>query len=75
MGRWHGLVGKDLVPATEGLVGGDGDAAIFVSPCDQFKENPGFSLIFVGVGNVVEDDQVEFIEFGRDYPELCPLTW
>jgi hypothetical protein len=47
------------------LVGGDGDAAIFVAPSDQFEEDAGFGLILVGVGDVVENDQVELVEFGQ----------
>jgi len=47
-------VGEDLVPAAEGLVGRDGDAAVFVAPGDQFEEDAGFSLILVGTGDVVE---------------------
>ena len=61
----HGLVGEDLIPAAEGLVGCDGDAAVFVAPGDQLEEDAGFSLILVGIGDVVEDDQVELIEFGE----------
>ena len=66
-GDSHGFVGEDLIPAAEGLVGRDGDAAIFIAPSDQFEEDAGFSLILVGIGDVVEDDQVELVEFGVDY--------
>ena len=48
-------VGKDLVPAAEGLVGRDGDAAVFTAPGDQFEEDAGFGLILVGAGDVVEE--------------------
>ena len=58
----HGLVREDLIPATEGLIGRDGDATVFVAPGDQFKENAGFGLILVGVGDVIENDQVELVE-------------
>ena len=50
-------VGKDLIPAAEGLVGSDGDAAIFIAPSDQFEEDAGFSLILVGIGDVVEVEE------------------
>jgi hypothetical protein len=61
----HGLVREDLIPAAEGLIGSDGDTAVFVSPGDQFEEDARFGLILVGVGDVVENDQVELIEFGK----------
>ena len=64
-GDGHRLVGKDLIPAAEGLVGRDGDAAIFIAPSDQFEEDAGFGLILVGIGDVVEDDQVKLVEFGE----------
>ena len=64
-GHGHGLIREDLVPATEGLVGGDGDAAVFVAPGDQLEEDTGFGLVLVGIGDVIEDDQVELVEFGE----------
>jgi hypothetical protein len=61
----HGFVRKDLIPSTEGLIGRNGDAAIFVSPGNQFEEYPGFGLILVGIGDVIKDDQVKFVELGQ----------
>ena len=56
-GDGDGLVGKDLIPAAEGLVGHDGDAAVFIAPSDQFEEDAGFGLILVGIGDVVEVEE------------------
>lgn len=64
-GDSHSLVGEDLIPAAERLVGGYGDAAVFIASGDQFEEDAGFGLILVRVGDVVEDDQVELVEFGQ----------
>jgi len=50
-------VGEDPIPAAEGLVGRDGDAAVFVAPGDQFEEDAGFGLILVGTGDVVEAEE------------------
>ena len=61
-GDGDGLVGEDAVPCAEGLVGGDGEAAGLVAPCDEFEEDGGFSLILPGLADVVEDDQVEAVE-------------
>ena len=63
--RGHGLVREDLVPAAEGLVRGDGDAAVFVAPGDQLEEDAGLGLVLVGIGDVIEDDQVKPVEFGE----------
>ena len=62
-GDGHGFVREDLIPAAEGLVGGDGDAAVFVAPGDQLEEDAGLGLVFMGIGDVIEDDQVEPIQF------------
>jgi len=64
-GDGHGLIGEDLVPAAEGLVGCDRNAAVFVAPGDQLEEDARLGPILVGVGDVVEDDQVELVELGE----------
>lgn len=64
-GDGHGFVREDLIPAAEGLVGGDGNAAVFIAPCDQLEEDAGLGLVLVGVGDVIKDDQVEPIQFGQ----------
>jgi len=58
-------VGEDLIPAAEGLVGSDGDAAVFIAPRDHLEEDAGLGLILVGISDVVKDDQVELVEFGQ----------
>src|SRR5262249_19888394 len=60
----HCLVREDFAPFAEGLVGGDEERAPFVAGADQLKEHAGFSLVFGDVGNVIEDQQVEFVELG-----------
>jgi len=47
-------VGEDLIPAAEGLVGRDGNAAVFIAPGDQFEEDAGLGLILVGTSDFVE---------------------
>ena len=56
-GDSHGFVREDLIPSAERLVGGDGDAAVFVAPGDQFEEDVGFGLILVGISDVVEVEE------------------
>ncbi len=64
-GDGDGLVGEDAVPGAEGLVGRDRQTAGFVTPGDEFEEDGGFGLVFLGVANVVEDDEVEAVELGK----------
>ena len=64
-GDGHGFVREDLIPAAKGLVGGDGDAAVFVAPGDQLEEDAGLGLILVGVSDIIENDQVEPVQFGQ----------
>ena len=62
-GDGHGLVWEDPVPCTEGLVGSDREATIFVSSCDQLEEDGAFGTIFLGICDVVQNDEIEFVEF------------
>jgi len=61
-GECHGGIGKDLVPLAKGLVGGDQDRAVFIARTDEFEQDTGFGLIFGDVGEIVEDQQVVFVE-------------
>ena len=63
-GQRHGRVGEDRIPRTEGLVCGDQHGAPFISGADQLEQHAGLGLILGDVGDVVEDQQVKFIEFG-----------
>ena len=60
----HRLVWKDLAPFAKGLVGGDQQRAAFVPGVDKLKEDAGFSLVFGDIGEVIEDQEVEFVELG-----------
>ena len=56
--------GKTLPQSLERLIGGDQHAAAFVSGGDQLEQDGGLGLVFVDVGEVVEDQQVVFVELG-----------
>jgi len=64
-GDGDGGVREDPIPGAEGLVGGDGEAAALIAPCDQLEEDGRLGLVLVGVGDVVEDDEVELVELGE----------
>ena len=57
-------VREDRIPRTEGLVCGDQHGSPFVSGADQLEQHAGLGLILCNVGDVVEDEQVKFVEFG-----------
>ena len=61
----HRLVGEDFAPFAEGLVGGDQDRSPLVAGADELKEHAGFGLVLGDVGEVIEDQQVEFVELGN----------
>ena len=63
-GKGHRLVGEDLAPFAERLVGGDEQGSPLVPSTDQLEQHAGFGLILGDVGEVVEDQQVVFIEPG-----------
>src|SRR5438105_542916 len=61
----HCLVRKDLAPFAERLVGGDQEGSPLVAGADELKEHAGFGLVFGDVGEVIQDQQVEFVELGN----------
>ena len=61
----HCLVREDFAPFAEGLVGGDEERAPFVAGADELEEHTGFGQVFGDVGEVIEDQQVIFVEFGN----------
>ena len=63
-GERHRLVGEDLAPFAERLVGGDEQGSPLVSGADEFEQHAGFGLILGDVGEVVEDQQMVFVELG-----------
>src|SRR5262252_870855 len=60
----HCLVREDLAPFTERLVGSDEEGSPLIAGADELKEHTGFGLVFGDVGEVIEDQEVEFVELG-----------
>src|SRR5208282_6877534 len=54
-GNRHGLVGEDLIPAAEWLIGRDEQAAALVACGDQLEQHAGLGLILADIREVVED--------------------
>ena len=73
-GERHSLVGEYLPPFAEGLIGGDHRGARFVSGADQLEEDARFSLVLGDIGDVVENQEVIFVELGdrRFEHEVAP---
>ena len=61
----HSLIGEDLAPLAKGLVGSDEEGSPLVPGADEFKEHAGFGLVFGDIGEVIEDQEVEFVELGN----------
>src|SRR5262249_6828646 len=52
-GERHGLVGEDVVPFAERLVGGDRQRPALVAHRDQLEQNASLRLVLGDVGDVV----------------------
>jgi len=63
-GQGYGLIWKNPSPFAEGLIGGDQHRSPLVSRADQFEQNAGFRLILGDIGEVVENQQMIFVELG-----------
>ena len=62
-GHRHCRIGEDVAPSREGLVGRYGDAVSLIAVADEFEQHTGFGLILAHIGQVIEDDQVVFVQF------------
>jgi hypothetical protein len=60
----HGLIREDFAPFAERLIGGDEHRSSLVAGADQLKQNAGLCLILGDIGEIVENQQVLFVEFG-----------
>src|SRR5271168_4707883 len=71
--RRHGGIGKDRVPGRKRLVGGYSDAVSFVSMRDEFEQDAGLGLILTNIRDVVEHDEIVFVELleGADQGEVA----
>ena len=63
-GERHGLIGEDFSPFAEGLICGDEQGSALVSRADQFEQNARLRLVLGDIGEIVEDQQMIFVEFG-----------
>src|SRR5271165_2854117 len=61
----HCLVWEDFAPFAERLVGSDEDGSPLITDADEFEKHAGFGLVFGDVGEVIEDQEVEFVELGN----------
>ena len=61
----HCLVRGDLAPFAGRLVGRGEEGSPLVAGADELKEHAGFGLVFGDVGEVIEDPQMVFVEFGN----------
>jgi hypothetical protein len=60
----HGLVGENLAPFAEGLVGRDQQGSAFIAGGDQLEQHTGLGLILGDVSDIVEDQQLVLVELG-----------
>src|SRR4029077_13089773 len=61
-GDGHGGIGEDRIPGAEGLVCGDQQGPALVAGGDQLEDDGGLGLALLDVGQVVEDEQMVFVE-------------
>src|ERR1700685_4220875 len=72
-GKGHGLIREDLAPFTERLIGGDEHRSPLVAGADQLEQNAGLGLILGHIGEIVQNQQMIFVEFG-DRRFECEIT-
>lgn len=66
----HAGVREDVIPAGEWLVGGYQKTFPLVCFGDQLEQHAGFGLVLPHIRQIVQDDQVEPVEFGERRRQL-----
>ena len=61
----HSLIGKDLSPFSEGLIGCDQQRAPFVAHTDELKQHARLRLILADIGKVIKNQEVILVDVWR----------
>jgi hypothetical protein len=64
-GQRHSLIWKDFAPVAEWLIGSDQHGAPLVAASNELEQYTGFRLIVADVDDVVEDQEVIFVELSE----------
>lgn len=59
----HHGIWENLLPLTKGLIGCNQEAFAFVTMSDEFKQDSGFGFGFADIANIIDQEQIEGIEF------------
>jgi len=62
-GDGHGWIREDRIPCAKWLIRSDQQGSALVAGGDQFEDDAGLGLALLDVGQVVEDQQMVFVEF------------
>ena len=73
-GDGHTRVRKHVIPPREWLIGRDEKTFSLISLGDQLKQNAGFSLVLPDLRQIIQDDQIEAVEFGKCRRQLQALS-
>src|SRR3546814_3988218 len=69
----HSGIREDPVPFTKRLVGGNHDRSSLISGADELEEDRCLCLVLGDIGQIIEDQQVIFVELGQGGFQ-CQLT-
>ena len=73
-GDRHAGVRKHVMPAREWLISRYEKTFSLISLGDQLKQNACFSLVLPDVRQIIQDDQIEAVEFGKCRRQLQTLS-
>src|SRR5271165_5996499 len=78
-GERHRLIWKNPAPFAEWLICGDQQGTSLIASADQFEKHARFRLILGDIGEIVEDQQMIFVELGdrrlEDEIAACDLQF
>jgi len=73
-GNHHSLIRKNLIPLSKWLVCGDQQRASLVTRSDQLEQDAGLGMIFVDIREIVENQEVIFVELAQGCFKLKRLA-
>ena len=66
----HHVIGEDMVPLVEGLIGSDQKTFSFIAMSNQLKKNGGFSLRLFDIAEIIDDKKVVAVKLFKQSGQL-----
>ena len=66
----HHVIGEDMVPLAEGLIGRDQETFSFIAVSNQLKEDGGFRLRLFDIAKIIDNQEIITVELFEQSRQL-----